>query len=160
MIEDNTSAVSAASLFTSDTTLISRKLCIQGINPLFVDDSDRAFARSYNLKDHQRIHTGEKPCKCGHCDKTFRRRRGLREHETNVHRLHSPRNELGTVKEKKVYSCKICVKTFTWSTALSTHKKSHSAIARYKCPKCKKGFKDNSLLWNHVKTHSKEREAI
>ncbi|XP_022801415.1 LOW QUALITY PROTEIN: zinc finger protein 184-like [Stylophora pistillata] len=87
------------------------KIVHTGNKPFVCQDCDRAFAKSYNLRDHQRIHTGEKPCKCGHCDKTFRLRRGLREHETNVLRLLSPRNELGTLKEIKVYSCKICVKT-------------------------------------------------
>ena len=133
------------------------KIVHTGKKPFVCQYCDKAFARSYNMKDHERIHTGEKPCKCSHCDKTFRRRRGLREHETNVHHLHMPRNELGNLKEKKVYTCKICAKTFTWSSALSTHKKTHSDIARYKCPKCKKAFKNNSLLWNHVKTHSKEK---
>lgn len=153
--------------FRQSHHLAKHKLLHTGEKPFACQYCDRAFTSFYNRQDHERIHTGEKPCKCTHCGKMFRTTTMVKEHERNFHNLHVKCNlrsaryvKSGTgtaVNEKKIYTCKICDKTFSWSSALSVHKKTHADVGTYKCNKCSKTFKNNSSLWNHKRTHSKEK---
>ena len=70
-----------------------------------------------------------------------------------------PRSRVGirNGEKKAVHTCEVCGKTFTWSSALSAHKKTHTNLWPYKCNKCPKVFKHSSNLWNHKRTHNTEK---
>lgn len=45
----------------------------------------KMFTRNYLLEDHIRIHTGEKPFQCDHCDNSYRTKSSLRGHTKKIH---------------------------------------------------------------------------
>ena len=77
-------------------------------------DCDKVFKKAWNLFDHMRIHTGEKPYQCGQCGRRFAQNGNLTKHL----KLHLKKN-------RKIHSCKICGKRYTEKFNLKVHLKKH-----------------------------------
>lgn len=76
---------------------------------------DKIFNRSYNFKSHMKVHSGEKPFKCNHCELSFARCHDLKRHE----KIHNK-----CVASQNI--CNLCGKTFSRPDALNRHKKFNS----------------------------------
>ena len=76
---------------------------------------DKIFNRSYNFKSHLKIHSGEKPFQCNHCELSFARCHDMRRHE-KIHK-----------KEfQNLNRCDFCNKAFSRPDALNRHIKLNS----------------------------------
>ena len=73
---------------------------------------DRTF-KKHNLKQHVRIHTGEKPFACKKCNKAYKRNYLLEEHM----RTHSG---------EKPFVCPVCDKAFARKLNMQVHMRTHS----------------------------------
>jgi KRAB domain-containing zinc finger protein len=60
-----------------------------GEKPFKCQYCDKTFVGGADLKKHIRIHTGEKPFKCLHCDKSFARNGYLKTHLFTQEKNHS-----------------------------------------------------------------------
>ena len=72
-----------------------------------------------NLKEHEKIHNGEKTFVCLHCDNKFTQKAHLKRHEM-IH-----------ISEKP-FSCNICDKKFRRSEHLKRHEVTHTSKTRVK----------------------------
>jgi len=89
------------------------------------------------LRQHIKIHSGEKPYQCAECGRCFGRSNDMKNHVLNVHQRFRP------------HKCPECPKEFTLASSLKAHRQAHINIRPYLCAECGKGFNHPSTLRKH-----------
>ena len=101
------------------------------------DTCVRSFILATDLRNHKRIHIGEKLYKCEVCEKTFTRSTNLARHMP----IHSG---------DRPYECKMCQKHFTQLWILKRHSLIHNGAKPYICGKCGNSYAQQSYLKYHM----------
>lgn len=119
---------------------------------------------------HNRKHTGEKPCQCPHCEKSFTQMGTLTDHIKRHHlkdvqfiqaealteriRKKHLKDEFGFEKR---YVCDTCGKQFLKKNYLTVHTRVHTMEKPYQCSYCPKGFRRCIDFIQHKRIHTGER---
>lgn len=134
----------------------------------------KAFKMLSTLKDHRRVHTGDKPFTCSICNRGFSQNTNLKQH-LRRHTQVKPykctfekckasfvsKGELDSHSRKHSgehpFACDQCESKFTTSSSLVKHRRIHSGERPYQCDYCPMRFTALGTLNNHTRTHTGER---
>ena len=103
----------------------------------------KIMANKARRRDHECIHTNEKPHVCSTCSKGFAQRGDLTAHE----RTHS---------KERPFECLVCNATFPTSTARTSHAKTHDPSSNLPCDQCGEKFSRR----DHLRLHYKRKHAV
>lgn len=86
----------------------------------------------------------------------------LNEAEGEEEGVEPPKEKSTVAKGKKkkgpqVYTCKICLGSFKWNSALQYHMRKHMSEKEFRCEICNKGLSQVSSLNRHMRMHRGER---
>ncbi|NXO21393.1 ZN184 protein, partial [Cisticola juncidis] len=60
---------------------------------------------------------------------------------------------------EKPYKCKECEKTFSFSSSLFAHHKTHLKKKTFSCTMCRKSFSESTALLQHQRVHIDEKSC-
>ena len=106
----------------------------------------KTFARHYNLKVHQTVHTGDQPHECEKCGKRYRWKHQLKVHQM-VHTGEWP------------HECEKCGKRYRFKYQLKLHQMVHTGERPHECEKCGKRFRRKENLKKHKVQHEESIEC-
>jgi len=109
---------------------------------------DKKFTSKFKLKRHILIHSQTKTFLCDICQRAFRRKDHLKNHE----KVHDP--------GKTVYTCSYdgCGRTYNSVSSFRKHQAMHSAEeGQLDCKICKMVLQSQDELMNHLKVHAGSR---
>ncbi|ELT96684.1 hypothetical protein CAPTEDRAFT_121424 [Capitella teleta] len=110
------------------------------------------FSEAKYLVKHRRLHTGEKPCQCGHCGESF-----ADEYQLKTHMLvHTVERLSGTRR----HECCVCHKTFRMRDELKAHMLLHTRGGPYECPQCGQACTRPQSLINHLRFHAGSKPFV
>ncbi|XP_037553703.1 zinc finger protein 665 [Nematolebias whitei] len=119
-----------------------------GEKPFTCQTCGKSFSLKSRLTIHRSTHTGEKPYSCKTCGKSFTKRQIVIHMRMGHMRLHTG---------EKPFLCKICGKCFTRRSGLKIHMKTHTGEKPFLCKSCGKRFSLNCTLKAHLRTHTGEK---